>query len=162
MQEDTFVDHQHTNFRKRLSSKGNECITKTCITRKDFQMHAHYLKDGLQIRITHNKEDKCNSKKDTITQIRHIHRHSFVHKGYIRYDASKIIQTSAALYEKQEPCVIQNEIELELVKENPSYSHSTKSLDLHADSMICKIIDLACMINNVKNEDLTDLSCTSV
>ena len=96
------------------------------------------------------------------TQIRHIQRHSFIHKGYIRYDASKIIQTCAQTYEKQEPCTIQNEIELELIQDNPIYSKSPKSAQLHAESMICKAVDVACIVKNVKKSDLHDLTCLSL
>ena len=164
--ETTFVDHQQPQGRKRfLPNSMTEYISKTCLQRKDFQIHAQVLHEGIQIRIAHNKEEDIqNSKKEKqdITQIRHIQRHSFIHKNYIRFDASKIIQTSQALYDKQEPCAIQNEIELELINLNPLYMQTSKPLEVHAESMICKILDIACMIHGVKTADLDDLSCKPV
>lgn len=150
------------HFRKRFCEKISECVRKTCLHRKDFQMHAHGFKNGMQIRIAHNTEESVPFQKEPVTQMRHIQRYSFIHKDYIRFDASKIIQASAAMHEKQEPCLVQNEIEVELIKMNRQYMQQPNSCSLHAKSMIMKVLDVACMINDIKLSSLGDLTCKMV
>ena len=74
--------------------------------------------------------------------IRSVTRRSYVHKEYVNFDISKVIQIEKTKYEQGTKAVVQNEIEIELSGRNRDYDKHNDKNALYADSLLLKLLDI--------------------
>ena len=80
--------------------------------------------------------------------IRSVTRRSYVHKEYVNFDISKVIQIEKTKYEQGTKAVVQNEIEIELSGINHDYDKHRDKNALYADSLLLKLLDIIYCISN--------------
>lgn len=138
---ETHQDVISKSLRKRTDEDGTEHVTnKVMVEKADFVIHGSALGSGISARAILSNEHKATwSNNQMITQIRFSERHTFVHQGYISFDITTSVSTSADDYHKQIPAQVSNEIEIELIAEK---YQGEGALLLHAQSLRMKLVDM--------------------
>ena len=146
-----YTDYLATNTRTRCQASCEPITTqKEVIQQLDLVIETP-CGEGLLVRAAYSAE-KTKPSKDTlkmrrqINAVRHIERHTYTHKNYIRFDLSKVVHVTSTQFTRQEQCTCQNEIEIELTGLNVQYEKSADPAMLYAQSMLMKAKDIMIMM----------------
>ena len=143
--EHQYVDHLCGDVRMRYTHSSDKliCVSKTVRKSCTLVATADWHEDPFVMRIASSAETRARPKnKKDVQAIRSVQRFSFVHKGYIRFDVSKVVQTLERDYNRQTPCTCLNEVEIELVGRNAACESAPDAAHLYAESMLMKIVDM--------------------
>ena len=143
--EHQYVDHLCTDVRMRFAQSNAKpaCVSKTVQRSCTLVATADWHDDPFVMRIASSTEAPARQKsKKDVHAIRSVQRLSFVHKDYIRFDVSKVVQTAEKDYTRQMPSVCLNEVEIELIGRNAAYDSAPDAAQLYAESMLMKGADI--------------------
>ena len=76
----------------------------------------------------------------------------------MNFDISKVVQVKKNDYEQSSPASVKNEVEIELSGNNEAYDKNTRCIELYADSLIMKLMDI---VKHVTGEPAECFTCTS-
>lgn len=157
---ESYTVHLTKDLRLRTIGKKTVATRKKVLNQSQWYIGGD-LEEGFVVKICHASEEVQRSRpKREIIGLRHIERYSFVYKDYIRYDISRSVHVDSTLYTQQEPSTIANEVEIELIGKNTAYDKAPVASKLYALSLLMKVRDVICMINDIPCE--TDLSFEKV
>lgn len=151
-----YIDHIHDKC--RFTRGATSAVSKQLIHKHKYTLHSKGCGDGIRFSLSHSKERLTKKPEGVPSVLRSVSRRSFVHKNYINFDISKVVQVKRCDYDQGNPASIRNEVEIELSGKNEAYDTNTRCIELYADSLIMKLMDI---VKHVTGEPAECFTCTS-